>query len=112
MITIKLVLIQWQGILGYEIYPTNSKPSHLKLPDDLINLLLQAGLDMYIRRYLVTTVWHPSVCRGIKPQSAPYLVYHPNPHYQHQPLYLTTADNTLYELLVCFDNLAPLHHAN
>lgn len=112
MIPVKLILRQWQGVLGYEILscqPNKTNIGEPTLPEDILKLLLQAGLDMYIRRYLITTVWHPSVYHGIKNKTAPYLVYHPNPHYQHQPLYITTSNNKLYELLICFDNLAPLY---
>jgi len=109
MILAKLIIQQWKGMLGYEIAPVIQDATQPQLPDDLLRQLLSAGLDMYIRRYLITTVWNPPFLDTghQKPKSAPYLVYHANPHYREQPLYITTADNTLYELMVCFNNLAP-----
>ena len=112
MITAKLILRQWQGVLGYEILscqPNQTNISGAPLPEDILKQLLQAGLDMYIRRYLITTVWHPPAVHGQKVSVTPSVEYHPNPHYRDQPLYITTADNTLYELEVCFDYLAPSH---
>jgi len=106
MLSVKLILQQWKGVLGYDLKQITE--NQLPLPDDLLRQLLNVGLDMYIRRYLITTIWHPPFQGSRhKAKSAPYLVYHANPHYRDEPLYITTADNTLYELIVCFDNLAP-----
>jgi hypothetical protein len=102
MITINLILQQWQGILGYDLRPLPGNP---ELPADLLTQLLKSGLDMYIRRYLFTTVHHP--INTAKPR--PCIVYHVNPHTRQQPLYLSTEDNTLYELVINFDNLDAPH---
>ena len=109
MIIAKLILRQWQGVLGYEILSCQPNQNEATLPEDILKQLLQAGLDMYIRRYLINTVWHPPAVHGQKVSVTPSVEYHLNPHYRDQPLYITTADNTLYELEVCFDFLAPLH---
>lgn len=103
MITINLILQQWRGVLGYDIKPCPGNPDSRELPDDILKQLLRAGLDMYIRRYLITSVHHPNTSQRPKP----CLVYHVNPHTRDQPLYLSTEDNTLYELVINFDNLAP-----
>jgi len=74
------------------------------LPEDLLKQLLRAGLDMYIQRYLIPVVNHPN--NLLKPSAHhPCIVYHVNPHTRDQPLYLSTEDNTLYELIINFDNL-------
>ena len=62
---------------------------------------------MYIRRYIYTIVRHDKyfIHNTHRPKTAPYIVYRPVPH--HPPvLCITTADNTFYELLINFDNLA------
>ncbi len=100
MITVNLILQQWQGVLGYEIRPLSEGQ---QLPEDLLKQLLRAGLDMYIRRYLFTVVHHP--INSLRHR--PYLEYRVNPHIRQQPLYLSTEDNILYELIINFDNLAP-----
>lgn len=102
MITINLILQQWQGILGYEI---QNLPGNQELPEDLLKQLLRAGLDMYIQRYLISVVNHPNNLLKTKTQHTS-IVYHVNPHTRDQPLYLSTEDNTLYELIINFDNLA------
>ena len=99
MITANLILKQCQGMLDYELRPLLGSP---ELPADLLTQLLKAGLDIYIRRYLIPVVYHPIN----SPKPRPYLVYRVNPHTRQQPLYLFTEDNTLYELLINFDNLA------
>jgi hypothetical protein len=60
---------------------------------------------MYIRRYLITIVNHR--INSHKPRRC--LVYRINPHMRTELLYLSTEDNTLYELLINFDNLAQPH---
>lgn len=104
MISVNLILRQWQGVLGYELQPLPGKP---ELPDDLLDQLLKAGLDMYIRRYIYSVVRHDKYFphNSHRPKTAPYLVYRPVPH-QSPVLCITTADNTFYELLLNFDNLA------
>ena len=110
MITVNLILQQWRGVLGYEIQPLPGKPDlpdsrcAPDLPEDLLKQLLRAGLDMYIQRYLIPVVNHPN--NLLKPSAHhPCIVYHVNPHTRDQPLYLSTEDNTLYELIINFDNL-------
>ena len=113
MISVNLILRQWQGVLGYELRQLPGKP---ELPDDLLDQLLKAGLDMYIRRHIYSIVQHYnpiaqhdkySPHNSHRPKTAPYLVYRPVPH-QPPVLCITTADNTFYELLLNFDNLAQL----
>ena len=104
MISVTLILRQWQGVLGYELQPLPGNPT---LPINLLDQLLKAGLDMYIRRYIYTIVRHDKyfIHNTHRPKTAPYIVYRPVPH--HPPvLCITTADNTFYELLINFDNLA------
>ena len=104
MISVNLILRQWQGVLGYELRPIPGKP---ELPDDLLDQLLKAGLDMYIRRHIYSIVRHDKYFphNSHRPKTAPYLVFRPVPH-QPPVLYISTADNTFYELLLYFDNLA------
>jgi hypothetical protein len=113
MISVNLILRQWQGVLGYELQPL---PGKHELPNDLLDQLLKAGLDMYIRRYIYSIVQHYnpivqhdkySQHNSHRPKTAPYLVYRHVPHHP-TVLCITTADNTFYELLLNFDNLAQL----
>lgn len=100
MITINLILQQWQGMLSYEI---QNLPGNQELPADLLTQLLKSGLNMYIQRYLICVVHYPTN----SPKPRPCLIYRINPHTLEQPLYISTENNTLYELLINFDNLAP-----
>ena len=107
MISANLILRQWQGMLGYELQPLPGKP---ELPNDLLDQLLKAGLDMYIHRHIYFIVRHPKYFphNSHRPKTAPYIVYRP---VLHQPpvLNITTSDKTVYELLLNFDNLAQPH---
>ena len=106
MISANLILRQWQGVLGYELQPLPGKP---ELPNDLLDQLLKAGLDMYIRRHIYSIVRHTKYFQhnSNRPKNAPYLIYRPVPH-KSPVLCITTADNTFYELLLNFDYLAQL----
>jgi hypothetical protein len=115
MISAKLIIKQWRGILGYEIIPISARPiSDPDANNKLINELLSEGLDMYIHRYLLATVWHPRYYPGQPSLTAPYIVYRrvPNPNINanikdNEPiLYIRTSKNIVYKLILCFDYLA------
>ncbi len=99
MKSVSIIVRQWNGQLGYELKKPDANKHH---PQDLLDNLINAGLNLYISRYVSTKVKRQSSHTQFTNTST----YYVNPHMHDKPMYLTVdklkRPPELYEIHLLF----------